>query len=186
MTPTWHEKYLKGMEMERAGSGSEEIAAALGFKDKRGWYNTKAYFKNKALTERAAMQPSEQPEPAAILEGLSCVDKVHGPVKPATNLAQSIKADMHQAMGIVNVSQAEQAKELKTEPVQEKPAAEASRELLIKRELTAQGEKLQYRCFDGKIAIKQLGVHGRAITLTRNDVVVMMMELHELIMETTT
>ena len=197
MTP--NEKYLKGIEMERKGSGGAEIAAALGFDNKQGWYDMKYHYKNKALTQRAAAQSEDSPEPAAILEGLSCAKPAviaEKPaivtVKPPTTPAQSIKADMDRAKArkVTKKQPKPAAKSVKEEPPQaepekEEPVTEAPKMLIVQRDFSAQGEKLQYRCFDGKIAIKQLGVHGRAITLTRNDVIVMMMELHELIMEVT-
>ena len=140
------EKYQKGVEMERKGSSGAEIAVALGYASRQEWYDAKYHFKNKALTQRAAAQSEDSPEPAAILEGLSCV-------KPAA------------------------------EPMKEEPVMAAPKMLLIQREFSAQGEKLQYRFFGGKVTIKQIGAHDKAIVLSNNDVIIMMMELHELLME---
>lgn len=217
---TTAEKYQKGVEMKRTGSSGAEIAAALGFANKQGWYDLKYRFESNALTERAAAQSVDNPEPAAILEGLSCAktaDITEKPaivtVKPPLTPAQSIKADMNRAKARKaakkqqkpveepkqqDTPQAKPAKEepsqavsiiadpAKEEPAKEEPATEAPKMLVVQRDFSATGDKLQYRCFEGKIAIKQLGAHGRAITLTRNDIVIMMMELHELIMETST
>ena len=209
------EKYQKGVEMERKGSSGAQIAAALGYASRQEWYDMKYRFKNNALTQRAAAQSVDNPEPAAILEGLSCAKPTiitEKPaiitVKPPLTPAQSIKADMNRAKACKAAKKLEkpveepekqkapEAKPVKeeppqfvsviAEPVNEEPVTEAPKMLVVQRDFSAMGEKLQYRCFDGKIAIKQLGAHGRAITLTRNDIIVMMMELHELIMETTT
>ena len=212
---TTAEKYQKGVEMKRTGSSGAEIAAALGFANKQGWYDLKYRFESNALTERAAAQSVDNPEPAAILEGLSCAKTAAITEKPAIvtmkpplTPAQSIKADMNRAKARKaakkmekpveepkqqDALEAKPAKEeppqsvpVMAEPAKEEPAKAESKMLVVQRDFSATGDKLQYRCFEGKIAIKQLGAHGRAITLTRNDIIVMMMELHELIMETTT
>lgn len=182
------EKYQKGAEMERKGSSGAEIAVALGYASRQEWYDAKYHFKNKALTQRAASQPEDHPEPAPILEGLSCVKPASVAMKPATTLTQSIKAEKKQSKSAAEPVKEEppQAEPVIAEPVREQPMIAAPKMLLIQRDFSAQGEKLQYRFFDGKVAIKQLDAqHRRAITLTRNDVIVMMMELHEMIMEVT-
>lgn len=168
MTPTWHEKYLKGMEMERAGSGSAEIAAALGFKDKRGWYNTKAYFKNKALTERAAVQAPDNPEPAAILEG---VKVEHVPVPQ--------KAPLHATRTLEGQDVITAAADARTFSINDLPP----KRLRIQREASAAGALMNYRFADGKLSFRPRAGKANAVVMDISQVTEMIAEIVELLRE---
>lgn len=60
---TANEKYLKGMEMVKAGKEPAEIVEALGYKDKQAWWAARCYFQNQKLTKRAAETKPETPSP---------------------------------------------------------------------------------------------------------------------------
>jgi hypothetical protein len=81
---TGEEKYLKGREMEKDKRTVDEIVRELGYKDRNALYAARNYYRGKELTQRAAACKEQHPEPAPILEGLRCVDKV--PVKPAPSV----------------------------------------------------------------------------------------------------
>jgi hypothetical protein len=73
---TGEERYLKGLQREKEKKTVDEIVAELGYKNRMAWYQARSYYKGKDLTRRAAALKEQKPEPAPILEGLSCVDKV--------------------------------------------------------------------------------------------------------------
>lgn len=168
------EQYDKGMEMERAGATGAEIAAALGCASRQEWYDMKYRFKNNALTQRAAKQSKDKPEPAPILEGLSCVDKVLVIPNPAVTPAQQIKADI------------DQAKARKADRQQTQPVAEEIKQafaLAIKRELAADGEVLNYRYAGGIVGMRKRAGKERMLELTLDQARTMMAELGELLRE---
>jgi hypothetical protein len=77
---TAYEKYQAGLELEKQGKTGEEIAQAIGYKNQETWRTTKAYFKGKALTKRAAAQC--RPE-----ENVPVPDYLQGPAAKAEKSA---------------------------------------------------------------------------------------------------
>lgn len=69
---TAYERYLRGVELQKAGKTGDDIAKALGLKDAQAWYTTRHYYSSKKLAERTAPTAPNDPEPAAILEGVDC------------------------------------------------------------------------------------------------------------------
>lgn len=69
---TAYERYLRGVELQKEGKTGDDIAKALGLKDARAWYTTRHYYSSKKLAERTAPTAPNDPEPAAILEGIDC------------------------------------------------------------------------------------------------------------------
>lgn len=69
---TAYERYLRGVELQKAGKTGDDIAKALGLKDAQAWYTTRHYYSSKKLAERTAPTAPNDPEPAAILEGIDC------------------------------------------------------------------------------------------------------------------
>ena len=66
------EKYLLGLELAQKGLTPDEIAKELGLFNARAWSTMKAYHGRKGLAELAAPTTANDPEPAAILEGVDC------------------------------------------------------------------------------------------------------------------
>lgn len=66
------EKYLQGLELAKKGLTPDEIAKELGLFNARAWSTMKAYHGRKGLAELAAPTTANDPEPAAILEGVDC------------------------------------------------------------------------------------------------------------------
>ena len=69
---TAYERYLRGVELQKAGKTGDDIAKALGLKDAQAWYTTRHYYSSKKLAERTTPTAPNDPEPAAILEGIDC------------------------------------------------------------------------------------------------------------------
>lgn len=159
------EKVEAGLVMEKNGASGKEIAAALGYKDKQAWYQTKYTYKKgstkpeekitKAKTEKAIQADADEherlanglvaralennspaPEPAPILEGLN-TEKVPIPVKPV------ISAKAQALLDDYTKREKDRASAIAYFPGKTHEAPAPIKRLTIKTEINADGETLR-------------------------------------------
>ena len=184
MTPT--ERYLKGMEMDKAGSTPAEIAEALGYKNKEAWWAARCYFQNQAMTKRAAAAKTDSPEPAPILEGIR-LEKVPVPVKPALVLeglscVNRINGAGPMERAMQNAIKQQEA-EIKAAIIEMTAPPTFTKRLTIKKEINADGEVISYRAWDGNVSIRRRGSKDSSLIMSLSELHTMLAELGELIRE---
>ena len=167
-----YERYLKGLEMQRAGMPAAEIARALGLKDAQAWYSTRAYNGAKRLALRAAELKEETPVPAAILADIDCE-------------RSAPRAAVTRGGGATRMQKAECKMQNDGEARRETAGCDGDAVmgsgLSFTKIFTAQGEVVRYRVADGQVCIGVSGKKRGSLTLSPAECRVMMQELGEVL-----
>ena len=192
------EKYLQGLELAKKGLTPDEIAKELGLFNARAWSTMKAYHGRKGLAELAAPKTANDPEPAAILEGVDCQRSEPRPL-PMRNAecgTQGAEAPMRNAeCGVLNGSflpavKGERLEELKVSHAHKQPekpeemrywpvTPESKPRMAVRRMLAADGELVRYRVEGDLLQINSKGQKRAALEIDLSDARRMMDELND-------
>ena len=184
------EKYLLGLELAQKGLTPDEIAKELGLFNARAWSTMKAYHGRKGLAELAAPTTANDPEPAAILEGVDCQRSEPRPL-PMRNAecgTQGAEAPMRNAKcGMLNERSAPQEmldRDLAKAGARviEKHLHSADKpkpRMAVRRVLAADGELVRYRIEGDLLQINAKGQKRAALEMGVNDARRMMEELND-------
>ena len=184
------EKYLMGLELAQKGLTPDEIAKELGLFNARAWSTMKAYHGRKGLAELAAPTTANDPEPAAILEGVDCQRSEPRllPMRNAECGTQGAEAPMLNAeCGMLNERSAPQ-KMLDRDLAKagalviEKHLHSADKpkpRMAVRRVLAADGELVRYRVEGDLLQINAKGQKRAALEMGVNDARRMMDELND-------
>lgn len=148
-----YEKYLRGIALQAEGKTGTEIAELLGYKDAQAWYSSRTYFAGKRLAARAVPRTLNQPEPAAILEGVDC--ERSAPRPSPGSLPEPTKAE--------NRAQ--------------RPVPQPR--MKVRRVLAAEGDAARYRFEAGVVQINTSGQKRASLALYPDECRQMMRELAE-------
>lgn len=184
------EKYLQGLELAQKGLTPDEIAKELGLFNARAWSTMKAYHGRKGLAELAAPTTANNPEPAAILEGVDCQRSEPRPL-PMRNAECGMKgaeAPMQNAeckmLNAEVMPQGTLDRDLAKAGARviEKHLHSADKpkpRMAVRRVLAADGELVRYRVEGDLLQINAKGQKRAALEMGVNDARRMMEELND-------
>lgn len=171
------EKYLQGLELAKKGLTPDEIAKELGLFNARAWSTMKAYHGRKGLAELATPKTANDPEPAAILEGVDCQRAAPRPL-PMQNAGflPALKGEKLEELKVSHAhKQPEKPEEVRYWPV----TPESKPRMAVRRVLAADGELVRYRVEGDLLQINSKGQKRAALEIDLSEARRMMEELND-------